>query len=47
MRTNVSETVEELTGLAALGQDAALVVGESGESNNAAQIGARLAEAPA
>ena len=45
MRTNVSETVEELTGLAALGQDAALVVGESGESNNAAEIGARLAAA--
>ena len=45
MANRTRSTVEELTELAALGEDAALVAGDSGESDGAAQIGARLAAA--
>jgi len=45
MANRTRSTVEELTGLAALGEDAARVAGDAGESDGAAQIGARLAAA--
>lgn len=45
MAHRTRNTVEELTGLAALGEDAELVAGASSESEGAAQIGARVAAA--
>ena len=45
MGAHTSRTVDELTGLTALGQDAALATGESAEPDSTAQIGARLAAA--
>ncbi len=45
METETQRTVEQLTGLAALGEDAELLSGRSIEFDNATQIGNRLAAA--